>query len=102
MLRDMIVTIATLQAKPEHADEVESSLRAIERHTRTEPGAVAYSVLRQPGDRFVVFEKYRDPAARDEHFAADYVTGFLARAGVMLTDEPRLDSGVELAGFSRV
>lgn len=97
----MIVVIATLEAKPEHADEVEANLRVLERHTRTEPGAIGYSVLRRPDNRFIVFERYADQVAHDAHFAADYLTEFLTRTGMLLVTEPRVESGAELAGFAR-
>src|SRR4051794_21809208 len=97
----MIVVIATLRARTEHADEVEAALRGLERHTRAEPGAIAYSVLRRPDNRFIVHERYADRAAHDAHFAAGYLTEFLARAGTLLIAEPELESGEELAGFSR-
>jgi len=98
----MIVVIATLHAKSEHADELEADLRGLAQATRSEPGARGYSVLRQPDDRFFVFERYADRAAFDAHFAADHLTGFLARAAALLVGPPTVESGEELAGFAVV
>jgi quinol monooxygenase YgiN len=48
-----------------------------------------------------VFERYADQAACDAHFATPYVTAFLARTGELLTGEPQIEFGTELAGFHR-
>ncbi|GLX09728.1 putative quinol monooxygenase [Microbispora sp. NBRC 16548] len=97
----MSVCVAILRAKPEHADEVEATLRDIVAATRDEEGAVAFVLHRQGPATFVIYEKYVDEAAREAHFAMPYVSGFVARFGELLVAEPQIEFAEELAGFTR-
>lgn len=97
----MSVCVAILRAKPEHADEVEATIRDIAAVTRDEKGALAFVLHRQGPDKFIIYEKYVDDDAREAHFAAPYVSGFVARFGELLVAEPQIEFAEELVGFSR-
>ncbi|TYB45199.1 putative quinol monooxygenase [Microbispora tritici] len=99
--RTVSVCVAILQAKPEHAEEVEATLRDIVDATRDEKGALTFVIPRQGADRFIVYEKYADDAARDAHFGTPYVSGFVARFGELLVAEPQIEFAEELGGFTR-
>ncbi|MEV7802828.1 putative quinol monooxygenase [Microbispora sp. NPDC088329] len=97
----MAVCVAILRAKPEHADEVEATIRSIVASTQDEKGALAFVLHRQGPDTFIIYEKYVDEEAREAHFAAPYVSGFVARFGELLVAEPQIEFAEELAGFTR-
>ncbi|MEN3539857.1 putative quinol monooxygenase [Microbispora sp. ZYX-F-249] len=97
----MSVCVAILQAKPEHADEVEAAVRGIAAATRDEEGALAFVLHRQGPDRFIIYEKYVDDDAREAHFATPYVSGLVARFGELLVAEPQIEFAEELTGFIR-
>ncbi|WP_380282739.1 putative quinol monooxygenase [Kitasatospora purpeofusca] len=97
----MTMVLAILRAKPEQADALEAALREVAESTPREPGALAYTVARQDGDRFLVAERYADGAARDAHFAAPYVTGLLARFPELLAEEPQVELAEVLSSFTR-
>lgn len=97
----MAVCVAILRAKPEHAEEVERTIRAIAAATRDEPGALTFVLHRQGDDTFIVYEKYADEAAREAHFATPYVSSLVARFPELLAQEPQIEFAEELVGFSR-
>jgi quinol monooxygenase YgiN len=97
----MIGIMAILQAASGRADEVEVRLRELAELTRAEPGAVAYWVHRQPGDRFFVYERYVDGSACDAHFATPYLTAFLANAETLLAAAPQVQRWTAVTGFGR-
>ena len=97
----MAVCVAILRAKPEHAEEVERTIRGIAAATRDEPGALTFVLHRQGADTFIVYEKYTDEAARDAHFAAPYVAELVARFPELLVAEPQIEFAEELVGFAR-
>ncbi|MER5352268.1 putative quinol monooxygenase [Kitasatospora sp. NPDC002551] len=87
----MTMVLAILRARPEHADALEAALREVASATRHEPGALAYTVGRQEGDRFLVVERYTDQAARDAHFGSPYVADLLARFPRLLAEDPQIE-----------
>ncbi|WP_030395173.1 putative quinol monooxygenase [Kitasatospora purpeofusca] len=97
----MTMVLAMLRAEPEHADELDAALREVAGHTRGEPGALAYSVARQDGGRFLVVERYADGAARDAHFAAPYVVALLDRFPLLLAEEPVVEFAEVVTAFAR-
>ncbi|GAA1385563.1 hypothetical protein GCM10009639_08360 [Kitasatospora putterlickiae] len=97
----MTMVLAILRARPEQADALEAALREVAGATLREPGALAYTVGRQDGERFLVVERYADRAARDAHFAAPYVTGLLARFPQLLAGEPQVEFADELSTHAR-
>ena len=94
----MTAAFAILTARPERVDEVQHELLELKRLTGTEEGAVAYGIYRGDGGVFLVFERYADQSACDAHFAAPYVSAFLARVPDLLTGEPQVHFGTEVPG----
>ena len=71
----MLVNAVLYTFPDDRADEVEALFRELATATRTEPGCISYEVARgADGERgtFVLFEKWRDQAALDEHFATEH------------------------------
>ncbi|MFF2659128.1 putative quinol monooxygenase [Kitasatospora sp. NPDC058032] len=97
----MTMVLAILRARPEQADALDAALREVAESTLREPGALAYTVARQDGERFLVVERYADHAAREAHFAAPYVTGLLARFPELLAEEPLVEFADVLTAFAR-
>ncbi|MET8698156.1 putative quinol monooxygenase [Kitasatospora sp. NPDC004723] len=97
----MTMVLAILRARPEQADALDAALREVAEQTLREPGALAYTVGRQDGERFLVVERYADHAARQAHFAAPYVTGLLARFPELLAEEPLVEFADVLTAFAR-
>ncbi|MFT3830452.1 MAG: DUF1805 domain-containing protein [Opitutaceae bacterium] len=84
--------IATLRAKPGQGAALETLLRDQVRLTAAEPGAMVYELLRdeaQP-DTLVVYERYRDAAAKAVHLATPYLAATLERAAPLLAEPPVL------------
>jgi quinol monooxygenase YgiN len=55
------------------ADEVTRILRELAAASRAEPGCVGYEVVRgEDGTSFALFEKWRDQAALDAHYATEH------------------------------
>jgi quinol monooxygenase YgiN/uncharacterized protein YunC (DUF1805 family) len=93
--------IATLRAKPGHGAALETLLREQVRLTAVEPGAMVYDLLRddaQP-DTLVVYERYRDAAAKAEHLATPYLAATLKCAEPLLAGAPTLQHLSTLAGI---
>ncbi|MFB8239523.1 putative quinol monooxygenase [Kitasatospora purpeofusca] len=97
----MTMVLAMLRARPERADELDAALREVAGRTPGEPGALAYSVARQDGDRFLVVERYADDATRDAHFAAPYVAALLDRFPLLLAEEPVVEFAEVVTAFTR-
>ncbi len=84
--------IATLHAKPGQGAALETILREQVRLTAAEPGAMVYELLRdaaQP-DTLVVYERYRDAAAKAEHLATPYLAETLRLAAPLLAAAPTM------------
>ncbi len=75
----MLVNAVIYTFHAERADEVVAILRELGAASRAEPGCVGYEVARgEDGTSFVLFEKWRDQAALDAHYASEH----FARLGV--------------------
>jgi quinol monooxygenase YgiN len=87
------VVIAQYRVRAGEEDKVEAALREMVAPTRAEPGNLDYQVFRDPGDPafFVLYERYADAAAFDEHKASGHFATWLA--GQVL---PRLAGRVRL------
>ncbi len=84
--------IATLRARPGQGAALETILRAQVQLTAREPGAMVYDLLRaddQP-DTLIVYERYRDAAAKAGHLATPYLAETLQQAGPLLAEPPVL------------
>ncbi|MFJ9461329.1 putative quinol monooxygenase [Kitasatospora sp. NPDC101447] len=90
-----------LQARPDREEELEGLLCDRAERTCRQPGALAYSVGRQDGGRFLMAEWYADRAAHEAHFAAPYVTELLARFPELLLSEVQVEIADTVGGFVR-
>jgi quinol monooxygenase YgiN len=87
------VVIAQYRVRAGEEDKVEVALREMVAPTRAERGNLDYQVFRDPGDPafFVLYERYADAAAFEEHKASEHFATWLA--GQVL---PRLASRTRL------
>jgi quinol monooxygenase YgiN len=100
-LGDEMLFVADLTAKPDAIEEVSQILRELADETRSEPGAVAYTVQRE-ADRpyhFRVLETYRDREAFESHMTSPHVQRALARFNALLSEAPRMSSYEELVSW---
>jgi quinol monooxygenase YgiN len=86
----MIVFMATLQARPEAADQVADALRQLAEQTRQEPGCLGYQVHRgiEDPNLIVTVEEWRAPEDIQRHFEMPYVKELVAQAPSLLAAEP--------------
>jgi quinol monooxygenase YgiN/uncharacterized protein YunC (DUF1805 family) len=84
--------IATLRARPGQGAALETLLREQVRLTAREPGAMVYDLLRDDDapDTVIVYERYRDAAAKAAHLATPYLAETLRLAGPLLATAPTL------------
>jgi quinol monooxygenase YgiN len=71
----MLVNAVTYTFPEERADEVERLLRELGAASRRESGCAGFDVCRGDADNagtFVLFEKWRDQAALDAHYATEH------------------------------
>ena len=79
----MISFTVRMKFKPEDRAEIQEALRALTAASRLEPGCVSYvpHTIEDDPDTVVIYEQYRDQAARDAHAASEhfqkYVVGCL-------------------------
>jgi quinol monooxygenase YgiN len=86
------VIIADLEARTGRGDDVAAAIqqtRVIEL-TRAEPGCVAYDIGRDADspDRFVVYERWRDLAALEEHLLTAHFAASGEALGGLLASAP--------------
>lgn len=90
----MIAVIATLTAKPEHAEEVAAALAAAAPACRSdaEPGCRFYQPTRSNEDRnvFKVLEVYESPDAIAAHRETPHFQPLKAAFGTMLVKAPEV------------
>ncbi len=72
----MLIQTVRFVFAPEDADKAESILRELRDASRKEEGVMAFDVARSQDNPnvFVLWEKYRDRAALDDHIATDHYT----------------------------
>jgi quinol monooxygenase YgiN len=71
----MLVNAVMYTFPPEKADQVQALFAELAVKSREEPGCIAYEVARGAGGdsgTFMLFEKWRDQAALDEHYATEH------------------------------
>ncbi len=77
----MISVIVRFKFKSEDREEIQEALRALAAASRLEPGVVTFipHTLEADPDTVVIYEQYRDQAARDTHASSahfkQYVVG---------------------------
>ena len=71
----MLVNAVTYTFPEDKADEVERLLRELGEASRAEAGCAGFAVCRgdaESSGTFVLFEKWRDQAALDAHYATEH------------------------------
>ena len=71
----MLVNAVMYTFPRDKADQVEQLFVDLAVKSREEPGCLAYEVARGSGEdsgTFMLFEKWRDQAALDEHYATEH------------------------------
>lgn len=70
----MISFTVRMRFKPEDHEQVQDALRALTVASRLEPGCLAYVPHTIEGDpnTVVIYEQFRDQAAREAHAASDH------------------------------
>jgi quinol monooxygenase YgiN len=78
-----MMIVAKLSVKPDKTKDFIAAAREIIEKSNKEEGCTFYQLYQDPYDpaKFVFVEEYRNQAAVDVHFAADYFTGFGAKIG---------------------
>jgi len=97
----MIASLVALQIRADGVDAFIEAIRANAAASIFEPGCVRFEVYRETADenRFLLFEIYRDRAAREEHWASAHFLAYReATAGLIesrtLTEYEPLDPAV--------
>jgi len=81
--------VATIPAKPEHADAIREALKTLVEATLAEEGCLAYDLFESasaPGT-FVTVERWTDSAALDAHMGQPHVAAAFAAADGALSGE---------------
>jgi quinol monooxygenase YgiN len=70
----MISFTVRMRFKPEDHEQIQEALRALTFASRLEPGCLAYVPHTIEGDpnTVVIYEQFRDQAAREAHAASDH------------------------------
>lgn len=69
----MLVNAVLYTVPPDDADEVSAILRELAVASRAEPGCLGFEIARgEDGTTFVLYEKWRDRAALDAHYASEH------------------------------
>jgi quinol monooxygenase YgiN len=70
--------IARVFVKPESTEEFIAAAQVIVENTHKEPGCLSYQLYQDPVQKtdFIFVESYKDQAAIDAHFAAQYFKEF--------------------------
>jgi len=73
-----MMIVAKISVKPEKADLFIEAAKDIIEKSNAEEGCTFYQLYRDPYDasKFIFVEEYKDQAAVDFHFAADYFNNF--------------------------
>lgn len=83
---------ATLQAKPEHEEAVETALKSLVSATREEPGSIRYDLfVPMEGElAFYLIESYADEAAFESHRSSEHYLDYRAKVADWLISTPRV------------
>jgi quinol monooxygenase YgiN len=87
-----MMIIAKLSVKPEKAKDFTEAAKEIIENSNKESGCIFYQLFQDPYDnsRFVFVEEYKDQAAVDAHFAADYFKAFGPKIGDFILGQPEI------------
>jgi quinol monooxygenase YgiN len=89
--------LAYIEAKPEHADEVEAMLRGAVELAEKEPGTVTWYSFRQNATTFGVFDTFDDEQGRQSHLEGEIAAALMGSAETLLSSAPIITK-VDLLG----
>ena len=86
------VIIAKVSVKPEKVSDFAEAARGIIEKTNKESGCTFYQLYQNPYDstKFVFVEEYKNQAAVDAHFSAEYFKAFGPEIGDLVTGPPEI------------
>jgi quinol monooxygenase YgiN len=89
----MIIVTGSVQAQPEHVDELLALCVEHVTRSRGEPGCISHEVHRDVEDplRVFFFERWKDTAALRAHFEVPASLTFVTAAGVLASASPTLE-----------
>jgi quinol monooxygenase YgiN len=87
-----MVIIARLSVKPDKIANFTEAAKDIIEKSNKETGCISYQLFQNPYDntKFVFVEEYKDQAAVDAHFAADYFAAFGPKIADFITGAPEI------------
>jgi len=87
-----MMIIAKLSVKPEKAKDFTEAAKEMIENSNKESGCTFYQLFQDPYDnsRFVFVEEYKNQAAVDAHFAADYFKAFGPAIGDFILGQPEI------------
>ncbi|MFF7242260.1 putative quinol monooxygenase, partial [Streptomyces collinus] len=80
--------LARIEAKPEHADEVEAMLRDAVKLAEAEQHTVTWFAFRKDATTFGVFDTFNDEAGRQGHLQGQIAAALMGAAETLLTAPP--------------
>ncbi|MEU9992038.1 antibiotic biosynthesis monooxygenase [Streptomyces sp. NPDC048045] len=89
--------LAHIEAKAEHADEVEAMLRGAVKLAEEEQHTVTWFAFRQDATTFGVFDTFEDEAGREAHLHGRIAAALMGAAETLLSSPPVI-TPVELLG----
>lgn len=87
-----MMIIAKLSVKSEKAKDFTEAAKEIIENSNKESGCIFYQLFQDPYDnsKFVFVEEYKNQAAVDAHFAADYFKAFGPKIGDFILGQPEI------------
>ena len=89
--------LVRIEAKPEHADEVEAMLRGAQELAEREQGTVAWFAFRENATTFGVFDTFEDEEGRQAHLSGQ-IAAALGEAAETKLSVPPVIALVDLLG----
>ena len=80
--------LARIEAKPEHADEIEALLRGAVELAQAEDSTITWYAFRESATTFGVFDTFDDEAGRTAHLQGEIAKALMAVADTMLATAP--------------
>lgn len=97
----MLIVVAVLKAKQGKEKEMEEALTGIVPKVAAEEGTKAYTLHRakkEPG-KFLLYEKYQDKEALNQHSSTSYFMELFGTIGPMLDGNPSIEIYEEIAAI---
>lgn len=93
-----IAIFASIQARPEHRDEVLQALRQMVSASRAEPGNLRYDLFERDGalGTFDLYELYVDHSAVEAHRHSAHYADYRQRTAAWLSSRPEVKVSLPL------